>query len=118
MQSSHTLDQLDIAFDDTTTPSLDQITPLPVPWSCAMVTTDGSTLRTTSGMPPVAACALGGDHRGGGRAGLRPPAERAAGQGRGEQGGHRQRQERQLSPPRTSDVTVVVPCGGHRPPPL
>jgi hypothetical protein len=59
MQSSHTLDQLDIAFDDTTTPSLDQITPLPVPWSCAMVTTDGSTLRTTSGMPPVAACALG-----------------------------------------------------------
>jgi hypothetical protein len=31
MQSSHTLDQLDIAFDDTTTPSLDQITPLPVP---------------------------------------------------------------------------------------
>jgi hypothetical protein len=43
----------------TTTPSLDQITPLPVPWSWVMVTTDGSTLRTTSGMSPVAACALG-----------------------------------------------------------
>jgi hypothetical protein len=38
---------------------LDQITPLPVPWSWAMVTTDGSTLRTTSGMSPVAAWALG-----------------------------------------------------------
>jgi hypothetical protein len=43
----------------TTTPSLDQTTPLPVPWSWATVTTDGSTLRTTWGMSPVAACALG-----------------------------------------------------------
>jgi len=43
----------------TTTPSLDQITPLPVPWSWATVTTDGSTFWTTSGMLPVAACALG-----------------------------------------------------------
>jgi hypothetical protein len=43
----------------TTTPSLDQITPLPVPWSWAIVTTDGSTFWTTSGMSPVAACALG-----------------------------------------------------------
>jgi len=39
----------------TTTPSLDQITPLPVPWSWLMVTTDGSTLRTRAGMSPAAA---------------------------------------------------------------
>src|SRR5829696_4378083 len=39
----------------TTTPSLDQTTPLPVPWSWEMVTTDGSTLRTTPGMSPAAA---------------------------------------------------------------
>src|SRR5512133_2986899 len=39
----------------TTTPSLDQTTPLPVPWSWLMVTTDGSTLRTIPGMSLVAA---------------------------------------------------------------
>ena len=60
----------------------------------------------------------GGEHRGGDRAGLRFPAERAPGQGRGEQGSHRQRQERRPAASRTSCVAVVVPCGGHRPAPL
>ena len=59
-----------------------------------------------------------GEHRGGGRAGLRLLAERAPGQGRGEHGGHRQRRERRPSLSRSSGIAVVGPCGDHRSAPL
>jgi hypothetical protein len=101
----------------TTTPSLDQITPLPVPWSWAMVTTDGSTVRTTSGMSPVAACALGASTGAGAEraCGSRPsvhPVRAAASKAATASA------RSTLSPSSASGVAVVVPCDGHRPAPL
>src|SRR5829696_1834070 len=76
----------------TTTPSLDQTTPLPVPWSWEMVTHRRLDLADDPGDVPGrgglgAGAGRGRGHRGRGRAGLRLPGEGAAGEDGGEQDG-------------------------------